>query len=117
MQSPDPIGHSHGIQEDEFPFRTRQIAERILVQGVDIVLHFGSWSRTERDEFRRRAVQSKANTVIHYVPTPVEEILTRLAARNAALPATAFRISEEMILEWVQVFEPPTDDELAASVT
>lgn len=92
-----------------------EIAGRILIQGVDVILDFGFWSRTERDEFRSRAVQLRANTIIHYAPTPIEEILTRLAARNASLPATAFRISEEMILKWAQMFEPPADDELAAS--
>lgn len=76
-----------------------EIAGRILTQGVHVISDFGIWSRAERDEFRRRAVQLRANAIIHYAPTTVEEILTRLTARNASLPATAFRISEEMILK------------------
>ncbi|MFD4838718.1 AAA family ATPase [Achromobacter sp. NPDC058515] len=92
-----------------------EIAERVLMQGLDVILDFGFWSRAERDEFRRRALSLRASPVIHYAPTTTGEILTRLAARNAALPATAFRISEEMILKWAKLFEPPADDELAAS--
>ncbi|WLA47918.1 ATP-binding protein [Bradyrhizobium elkanii] len=110
LDDPEHDTRHHAIEELLW-----EIAERILIQDVDVVLDFGFWSRAERDEFRRRAVQLRANTIIHYVPATTEEILTRLAVRNAALPATAFRISDEMILEWVQVFEPPADDELAAS--
>lgn len=84
---------------------------RMLAQGVAVILDFGFWSRAERDEFRSRAAQLGADTIIHYAPTTIEEILSRLAARNAALPADAFRISEAMILKWAQMFEPPTDDE------
>lgn len=101
----------HDMRHDAIEALLWELAERILVQGVDVILDFGFWSKSERDNFRRRAAQLGATTIVHYLPTRIEEILGRLAARNAA---DAFRISDEMILKWSQMFEPPEDDELVA---
>ncbi|WP_244483538.1 ATP-binding protein [Mesorhizobium sp. 1M-11] len=101
----------HDMRHDTIEALLWELAERILTQGVDVILDFGFWSRFERDDFRRRAAQLGASTVVHYLPTRMEEILSRLATRNAA---DTFRVSDEMILKWSEMFEPPTDDELAA---
>jgi len=101
----------HDMRHDTIEALLWELAGRILAHGVDVILDFGFWSRSERDEFRRRAAQLGAVSIVHYLPTRIEEILSRLAARDTA---ETFRISEEMILKWSQMFEPPTDDELVA---
>jgi predicted kinase len=88
------------------------LAARVLVLGVDVVLDFGFWSRTERDDFRSRAAQLGARSELHFLDVPEEELLTRLAARNAQLPSGTFWIDEARLTLWSRAFEPPTVDEL-----
>jgi predicted kinase len=88
------------------------LAERILVLGVDVVLDFGFWSRAERDDFRSRAAQLGARSELHFLDVPEEELLARLATRNTQLPPGTFRIDEARLTLWSRWFEPPTMDEL-----
>lgn len=103
---------AHDMRHSEIEALLWEVAARILMQDVDVILDFGFWSRIERDDFRRRAAELKAKTVIHYESITLEEISARLIARNAALPAGAFSISSAMISRWAQMFQPPGDDEL-----
>src|SRR5437588_4999900 len=66
------------------------LAARVLVLGVDVVLDFGFWSRAERDDFRSRAAQLGARSELHFLDVPEEELLARLAVRNAQLPPGTF---------------------------
>ena len=88
------------------------LAARILVLGVDVVLDFGFWSRAERDDFRSRAARLGARSELHFLDVPEEGLLTRLAARNAQLLPGTFRIDEARLTLWSRRFEPPTMDEL-----
>lgn len=89
-----------------------ELAERVLVLGVDVVLDFGFWSRGERENFRSRATRLGACSELHFLDVPEEELLTRLAARNAQMPPGTFRIDEARLRLWSSLFEPPTADEL-----
>lgn len=89
-----------------------ELAARVLVLGVDVVLDFGFWSRSERDDFRSRAAQLGARSELHFLNVPEAELLTRLAARNAQLPSGTFWIDEARFRLWLSLFEPPTQDEL-----
>jgi len=88
------------------------LAARLLVLGIDVVLDFGFWSRSERAEFRSRAAQLGTHTELHFLNVPEEVLLTRLAARNAQLPPGTFWIDEARLRLWSRRFEPPTLDEL-----
>ena len=41
------------------------VAARVLVLGVDVILDFGCWVRSQRDEFRSRAQDLGADFKIH----------------------------------------------------
>lgn len=69
-------------------------------------------SLSEREEFRSRAAQLGAGSEVHFTDVPEEELLTRLAARNADLPPGTFHIEESQLRLWSTLFEPPTQDEL-----
>jgi predicted kinase len=58
-----------------------QLAERVLVLGVDVILDFGFWSLAEREEFRRRAARLGAHSELHFMDVPHEEL--RAPARGA----------------------------------
>jgi predicted kinase len=89
-----------------------QLAERVLVLGVDVILDFGFWSRAEREEFRLRAAGLGARSELHFLDVPEEELLRRLEVRNADLPAGAFRLDRAQLQAWFELFEPPDDGEL-----
>ncbi|HET8669160.1 MAG TPA: ATP-binding protein [Candidatus Saccharimonadales bacterium] len=88
------------------------VAARVLVLGVDVVLDFGFWSSGEREEFRGRAMQLGAGSELHFLEVPEEVLITRLAARNAQLPQGTFWIDEARLRLWSSWFEPPTEEEL-----
>ena len=88
------------------------LAARVLVLGVDVILEYGFWSRSEREEFRRRAARLGAGSQVHFTDASEGELLGRLARRNADLPAGTFWIDEGRLKEWVGLFEAPGPDEL-----
>ena len=89
-----------------------EIATRVLVLGVDVILDFGFWARSEREEYRTRAAELGAASEIHFLDVPGEVLVERLAARNADLPPEAFYIPEAYLKKWIRLFQPPTPDEL-----
>src|SRR5690242_12119127 len=88
------------------------LAARLLTLGVDVILDFGLWSRSEREEFRARAAKLGAASELHFVDVSLEVLLSRLAQRNALLPSGTFRIDESRLRLWASRFEPPRDEEL-----
>jgi predicted kinase len=88
------------------------VAARVLVLGVPVILDFGFWGRSERDDFRARAAELGADLKIHYLDVPEEVLLERLAFRNAQLPPFTFPLPETKLKEWILLFEPPSPEEL-----
>ena len=88
-----------------------QVAERALALGTNVILDFGFWAREEREDFRSRAQQLGASSEVHFLDVPSEELLRRLAIRNAQ-PGSAFHIPEEMMKPWIVFFQRPDQDEL-----
>lgn len=92
-----------------------ELAQALLAKGVSVILENGFWRREERDRLRARATELGADTRLHILDVPREELLRRLAARNAALPPDTFRVRLEDLDEWmINAFEPPTAEELGA---
>src|ERR1041384_7664664 len=88
------------------------IASRALELGTNVILDFGFWAREEREDFRSRAKQLGASSEVHFLDVPEEELLRRLARRNAQPSLMAFHIPEEMMQPWIAFFQKPTLDEL-----
>ncbi len=84
-----------------------ETAEAVLRRGDDVILDFGFWTRSEREEIAARAARLGAGTRIHYADVPLEELLRRLRTRNEAPGTTAFIISEASLRSWLNLFEPP----------
>jgi predicted kinase len=89
-----------------------EIAARALSLGVNVILENGFWSRAERDDFRKRAAAVGVETRLHFLDLPREELLRRLAVRNAAAPPDTFRVNAAQLDLWLRSFEPPSPDEL-----
>ena len=118
------IGHDDGggmTESDEAQHDSRHdsveslmwdVAARVLTLGVDVILDFGCWVRSQRDEFRSRAKDLGADFEIHFVIASEEELLERVRARNGITSEGAFFIPESKLKEWVHIFEPPSSEEL-----
>jgi predicted kinase len=89
-----------------------EVAARVLTLGVNVILDFGLWVKEEREDFRARAAALGANSETHFVDVSEEELLKRLAVRNAQLPDKTFAIPEAKLREWIKTFQAPTAEEL-----
>jgi predicted kinase len=89
-----------------------EIAQRVLTRGVDVVLEFGFFHRKERDHYRAAGAALGAEVRVCFLDAPRDELLRRLAERNANLPPDTFAVSEQHLDLCYTWFEPPTPDEL-----
>lgn len=89
-----------------------EIAARVLSLGVNAILDFGFWGRSERDDFRAKAAAIGARAVVRYLNVSREELWRRLSERNASLPPDTFHVDEAQLDLWSSWFQSPTADEL-----
>jgi predicted kinase len=88
-----------------------ELAQSVLVLGVDVILENGFWSRGERDDYRARAAELGITVELYFLDVCSAELVRRLVARNAALPRGTFRVEPEQLDAWARAFEPPAADE------
>ena len=90
------------------------LAERLLSIGVNVIIEWGLWSRSERDDLQDRGRELGAAVTLHYLDVPLDELLRRIGERNRDLPDGSFRISSSELLTWHGAFEPPDELEISA---
>jgi predicted kinase len=112
LHGDDPATARDGAIRTAIEATLMDLALRVLSLGVDVVLDFGVWSRSEREEFRTRAARVGARSELHFLDVPQEVLLARLAVRNADLPSGTFAIDEAELRLWSTWLEPPGADEL-----
>lgn len=89
-----------------------RVAARASTLNLNVILDFGFWSPSERENSRGRASALGAGSEVCSLDVPREDLLARLAARNPALPEDGFHVSAAELTEWSPVVEPPTEEEL-----
>ena len=88
-----------------------EMAKRVLIQGVNVILENGFWSRNERLNYRAQAEALGAQVELRYLNVSRDELWARLSKRNANLPPETFAVSEDQLDLWLSWFEPPAKDE------
>ncbi len=78
--------------------------------GTSVVLEWGFWARSERDEKREAARTLGVAVELRFLDAPHEELVRRVVARHAA---GGIAITERHMQRYRRIFQPPTDDELA----
>ena len=101
----------HDSRHDRVEALMRKTADTLLKNGVSVILDFGFWGRTERDDLRAYANSLGAEFEMHFLDTPLDTIFERIEARNASGRADIFRITRADMETWLAWWEPPTDDE------
>jgi len=90
-----------------------RLAQESLSLGLSVVLDFGLWARSERDEMRQTARDLGVGVELHYLDVPIDELWRRIAARNSAPPWDSEPIGHGDLAGWLTVFEAPDATELA----
>ena len=90
---------------------SRDVAFYLAEKGIDVIIDEGFWEKETRDEMRRRIAAIGAKAVMYYVETPIETIRERVVGRNNNLTKESFKISREMLDNYLKNWEPPTEDE------
>ena len=102
----------HDTRHDLIESIMWDVAARALQLGTNVILDFGFWGKSERIDYRARASQLGADSKVHFLDVPEQELLARLEIRNANLPAGTFQIPASKLRDWMQIFQTPTEDEL-----
>ncbi len=101
--SPDEQLHAQGLDGHDMGSRDRVEAEQwaraqqLLLEGRTVVLENGFWGRAERAAYRDQARSLGARVELHSLDVPMEELLRRIAGRNADLPPGSFQLSPEQV--------------------
>jgi predicted kinase len=90
-----------------------RLAQEILRLGLSVVLDFGLWARTERDEMRSVARGLGVGVELHYLEVPTDELWRRIEARNSGPPWDSRPIRRADLDGWLRVFQAPDAGELA----
>jgi predicted kinase len=87
-----------------------ELTQRLLVLGTSVVLEWGFWARSERDEKREAARALGVPVELRFLDAPYEELVKRVVDRHAA---GGIAISESHMEQYRGVFQPPTEEELS----
>jgi predicted kinase len=90
---------------------SRDVAFQLVEKGIDVIIDEGFWAKAERIALRRRIEGMGATEVLYYLDTPIETIRERVARRNTNLTEDSFRITSEMLDNYLTYWQPPTEDE------
>lgn len=102
----------HDARHSAFEDLLWQVARRALELGTNVILDYGFWALDEREDYRGRAKELGASSEVHFLGVPEEELLRRLAIRNAAPSDESFHISPESMRAWFRSFQAPGPEEL-----
>ena len=86
-----------------------KLAQDLLVQGLTVIIEWGTWGKSERDALRLGARALGAAVELHSLAVPLEVLFERIQRRNAENPP----IERAAMLEWFEKFQSPTTEELA----
>ena len=86
-----------------------RLAQDLLVRGVNVVIEWGTWARSERDVLRTRARDLGAAVELHFLDPPLDILFARIRGRNAESPP----VTTDDLRKWDALFERPSEPELA----
>lgn len=91
-------------------------ASEFLRRNVDVILDDGFFYREHRMRHAALAAEVGADTVIHFVDLPLDQVRERLARRNANLPRFNFYIDPATLDGFLEMVQRPSPDEGARVV-
>jgi predicted kinase len=107
----DPLIDRFEEYNNKFCELSRDVAFQLVEKGIDVIIDEGFWAKEQRVELRRRIESIGAKEVLYYVEAPIETIRGRVAGRNNNLTKDSFKISREMLDNYLKYWQPPSEDE------
>jgi predicted kinase len=107
----DPAMDGYAEWDQKIIGLSRDFAFYIAEKGSDVIMDEGFWAKEEREELKRRIRAIGAKAVMYYLDTPIETIRERVAGRNNNLTKESFKISGEMLDNYLTYWQPPDEDE------
>ena len=90
---------------------SRDVAFQLVEKGIDVIIDEGFWEKEQRVKMRKRIEALGAKEVLYYLDTPIETIRERVVGRNVNLTKESFKISREMLDNYLKYWQPPSEDE------
>lgn len=98
-----------------------ELTLELLPAGKHVVIEWGVWTCHERDALRDAGRSIEAGVEFRYLTADIEELWRRIAARVAGQHSASRLIQQHELRpiqrqdleEWIRVYEPPTNDEIA----
>ena len=86
------------------------LTERLLTLGASVILEWGFWGRSERDELHRLARSLGAAVELRFLDVPYDELVRRVVERtaNGGIP-----ITPDHMAQYRTMFQAPTAEELS----
>ena len=85
------------------------LGKELLARGLIVIVEWGTWGRSERDQLRLGARARGAAVELHYLFAPVDVLLERIQRRGMEIPL----IERATLARWAVAFQAPTTEELA----
>lgn len=82
----------------------------LVAAGTDVVLDFSFWSRRMREDYRGLLAPTGVIPETVYLATDRETVLRRMRARRGSHSDDVV-LTEEVVAQYLDRFEPPTPDE------
>jgi predicted kinase len=94
-----------------------QVAEQALKLGISVVLDWGFWKRSERDDFREKSGSIGSSCKVIYLELSKEDCLKRTIERNKELDSLSVKINLDEFEQWWQSFETPVEEDVEKVIT
>jgi predicted kinase len=114
--NPDEWELALGIDPFDEEFQVKLEAEfsgltqRLITLGTSVILEWGFWARSERDEKRELGRSLGAAVELRFLDVPYHELVRRVVDRHAK---GGLAITESHMERYRGIFQPPTDEELS----
>ncbi len=88
---------------------------RCLSLGMDVVLDYGFWRRSERDDVRATVEQLGARALLYHLACTHDEARQRIDGRNRSMDRSLYIAPEAYDAMWFR-FQPLDDDEVCVTI-
>jgi predicted kinase len=85
------------------------LAQQLLALGLNVIIEWGTWGRSERDALRLGARSLGAAAELHYLQVPEDVLFDRIRRRAMENPP----IERDTLSLWFEKFQVPTPEEVA----
>ncbi len=100
--------------------RLRDPMEKLLLKhalnlaqlGNNVILDNGFWTIDDRKKYFDSIKFVNLKAELHFLNAPKDVILKRLHSRNASPSENDFEMDMKKMDKWIEIFEPPTDEEI-----